>query len=99
MKYDPITKSEIEKGLQCGYIRLIVDPNMESGTVCLIGEHWFYFGGLTAEELSPREYFREVPISDIADEIFCALTSFRNDSNFIHEYLYYCCWLNEQKKE
>ena len=50
-----ITKEKIKAGLHEGAVRLITDPNMESGTVCQIGELWFYFGGETAEDMTPQE--------------------------------------------
>ena len=43
-----ITKEDIANGITDGIVRFIVDPNMEEGTVCEIGENWFYFGGQTA---------------------------------------------------
>lgn len=44
-----ITKDMIEKGMKCGAVLLTVDPNANFGTVCTIGNGWFYFGGETAE--------------------------------------------------
>ena len=61
---------------------------MESGTVCQIGELWFYFGGETAEGMTPEEYMECVPLDDIANEIFDALDSFKKDG-FEDEYEYY----------
>ena len=83
-----ITKEKIKAGLHEGDVRLITDPNMESGTVCQIGELWFYFGGETAEDMTPEEYMKCVPVDDIADEIFEAVVSFK-DSCFEDEYEYY----------
>lgn len=83
-----ITKEMIRTQYEKGIVSLIVDPNMESGTVCKIGENWFYFGGLTAEEMSPEEYASNVPQSDIIDEIFDALHAFKDDG-FGDEYSYY----------
>ena len=36
-----ITKEKISDGLDIGTVYLAVDPNMESGTVCFIGDLWF----------------------------------------------------------
>ena len=83
-----ITKEKIKAGLRDGVVRLITDPNMESGTVCQIGEFWFYFGGETAEDMAPEEYMKCVPIDDITNEIFDALDSFKKDG-FEDEYEYY----------
>lgn len=88
-----ITSNDVQKGLLSGKIRLVVDPNMESGTVCQIGDNWFYFGGQAAEEMSPEEYSRYVPIEDIVSEIMDVLTEFEHDTNFQYEYLYYAAVL------
>lgn len=69
---------------------------MGSGTVCSIGDNWFYFGGLTAEELSPEEYLKEVPKQDIVDEIFTVLEDFKKyEAEFGDEYRYYDAVLAE----
>lgn len=79
----------VRSGLANGLVRLITDPNMERGTVCSIGELWFYFGGLTAEEMSPEEYRKNIPIEDISREIVETLEDFANDESFAEEYSYY----------
>lgn len=68
-----ITKEMIKQGIDQGIIKFIIDPNMDEGTVCRIGEGWFYFGGVVAEAMNPEEYLKEVPINDIVDEIYKAL--------------------------
>ena len=74
----------------------MVDPNAESGTVCQIGDNWFYFGGLTAEELSPEEYIKNVPEADIVREIYEVLEDFRkSESDLSDEYQYYDAVLSE----
>lgn len=83
-----ITREKIKSGLRKGVVRLITDPNMESGTVCQIGELWFYFGGETAEDMTPEEYMKCVPIDDITNEIFDTLDSFKKNC-FEDEYEYY----------
>lgn len=90
-----ITKSMIEDGLRDNTIKLIIDPNMRAGTVCQIGDDWFYFGGHTAEELEPDDYRAAVPIDDIVSEIYDVLESFREDSFFEEEYTYYVSVLTE----
>ena len=82
-----ITLKQVENGFRSGVVRLTTGP-MEEGTVWQIGEHWFYFGGMTAEEESPDEYRRNVPEEDIIREIFDTLESIRK-SDFTDEYLYY----------
>ena len=49
-----ITLDMVEESIRNGKIRLVTDPNMERGTVCQIGDFWFYFGGETAEEMGPE---------------------------------------------
>lgn len=88
-----ITSGQIKSGIRNGTIRLIIDPAMGSGTVCQIGEHWSYFGGLTAEEEYPEEYQKNVSEEDIVREITEALGDFREP--FPEEYLYYYCILRE----
>ena len=87
-----ITKKLIQGGIQAGYIHFVIDPYMESGTVCQIGDNWFYFGGLTAEEMNPQEYIENVPIEDIANEVFDVLEEFK--TVLPDEYLYYELYLS-----
>lgn len=84
-----ITKNKITSGIKENLVSFIIDPNMESGTVCQIGDSWFYFGGLTAEEMSPNEYAANIPVEDIAQEIFDVLDDFRKDEELRDEYDYY----------
>ena len=89
-----ITKNEIKNGLRKGFIKLITDPNMESGTVCQIEDNWFYFGGPTAEDMTPEEYRKNIPEEDIVNEIFDTLDAFRKDRYFLGEYEYYASLLH-----
>lgn len=82
-----ITLEQVKSGIQSGIICFVVDPNMESGTVCKIGDFWFYFGGMTAEDESPEEYLRHVPEDDVAREVYDTLEDFKQ--SFPEEYLYY----------
>ena len=49
-----ITKDMIKRGYEQGLIKLVIEPNMKSEVVCQIGDNWFYFGGITAEEKNSR---------------------------------------------
>ena len=89
-----ITKDEIKNGLRKGFVKLVTDPNMESGTVCQIGDNWFYFGGPTAEDMTPEEYRKNIPEEDIVNEIFDTLDAFRKDRYFLGEYEYYASLLH-----
>lgn len=84
-----ITEKLIRDGIRAKLVEFVLDPNMESGTVCRIGDSWFYFGGLTAEELSPEEYVANVPTDDIVREILETLNDFNGDEELQDEYDYY----------
>ena len=84
-----ISKRMIRDGIKANLIEFVPDPNMGEGTVCKIGSGWFYFGGLTAEELSPRQYLARVPKEDIVREIFEVLEEFRGVEELKDEYDYY----------
>ena len=84
-----ITKRMIQDGIRANLVEFVADPNMGGGTVCKIGSSWFYFGGLTGEELSPRQYLARIPKEDIIQEIFETLEEFREDEELRDEYDYY----------
>lgn len=84
-----ITKNMIESGIKDRTITFIVDPNMGRGTVCKIGDSWFYFGGHEAEEINPDEYLKCVPMEDVVDEVLRTLEDFLICEDFVDEYLYY----------
>lgn len=90
-----ISNIEVLDGLDAGVIRLVVDPNMDEGTVCEIGDSWFYFGGMTAEEMTPEEYLRDIPKADIAREITETLQGFENERDWDSEWDYYRAVLDE----
>ncbi len=96
-----ITKEMIREGLQKGIVRYILDPNGsgEKGTVCQIGESWFYQGGLTAEDSTPEEYVRNVPVDDRVSEIYETLEGFKREIELRDEYYYYAAFLRENLKE
>lgn len=85
-----ITANQIKTGINQGVIQFDIDPNMGSGTVCRIGDSWFYFGGETAESLNPQEYLNNIPMEDIVQEIWETLDDFSKSGEcFIDEYHYY----------
>lgn len=88
-----ITKKMIESGIKAKLVTFAEDPNADHGTVCRIGDGWFYFGGTEAEMYSPEEYTKNVPEERVVDEIFDVLESFRkegkDDIDFREEYDYY----------
>lgn len=84
-----LTKALIREGIASGVIRFVTDPNAENGTVCAIGDSWFYFGGETAEQEAPEEYLANVDMDELIDSIFGILEEFRTDKFFEDEYNYY----------
>lgn len=95
-----ITAKQISDGIARGVVRFIIDPNMGGGTVCAIGNNWFYFGGEVAEEESPRKYLEHVPIEDVIGEIMDVLNDFSAHRNvFGDEYDYYEAFLKESLRE
>jgi len=85
----PITLQDVEQGYKNGMIHLIDSPHKD-GAVCEIGEYWFYFGGMTAEECTAKEYRENIPEEDIISEIFTVLEDMRrHPEEFENEYRYY----------
>lgn len=90
-----ITQKMIRTGIANGTIMFAPDPNANnSGTVCKIGEYWFYFGGHLAEQLDPSDFLEVTRMRDNITDIFNVLESFKTDSPT--EYAYYEAVLNEQ---
>lgn len=91
-----ITKNMIKTGYEKGIVKLIDSPHLD-GTVCEIGEYWFYFGGQTAEDLTAEEYKINIPEEDIINNIFAVLDDAKYDDKPIskNEYLYYEAILRE----
>lgn len=91
-----ITRKQVSDGIKSGAIRFITDPNMGRGTVCAIGDYWFYFGGKTAEREIPSKYRRIVPFEDIVSEVLSTLDDFFvHKETFGDEYDYYEAFLQE----
>lgn len=88
-----ITREQIRVGIEQGVVRFIVDPNMEHGTVCEIGEHWFYFGGETAEAENPVELLKNADISEVVNSVVEALKGIEQLDDY--EYGYYEAVLKE----
>lgn len=84
-----IDKDTIRKAIDKKIIHFEVNPHMKGETVCFIGDYWFYFGGQEAEEMTPEEYMKNVPMDDIVNEVYTTLESFREDTFSKDEYEYY----------
>ena len=93
MKKENITYDMIKKGYEQGLVYLKVEGLC--GIVCQIGEFWFYFGGLTAEEYdSVEKYKSDMDEHEIISNIYEVLDhDFKTE--FSDEYLYYYWYLKE----
>lgn len=90
-----INRNLLVKGYEVGAVR-IVDSPFGDGTVCKIGDGWFYFDGETAEQETAESYVLKVPKEDAIEAIFSTLESFREDPDcFLDEYMYYDTFLRE----
>ena len=90
-----ITKNMVKEGYNKGVIKLILSP-YHDGIVCEIGEHWFYFGGLTAEQYDDVDEYKSVILeSDIINDIYEILNVFSRCGDFIDEYIYFEHYLKE----
>lgn len=90
-----ITKKRIAAGLRAGLIRLIDSPHND-GTVCSIGENWFYFGGNKAAQYSAEEYQKRTKEENIINEIYNVLHDFsKKGLGFEDEHAYYSFYLQE----
>ena len=81
-----ITKEMISRAWRQGKITLKTDPFRKTGTVAAIGGDWFYFGGITADEMSPEEYRKHVPEEYIIREIREVLDNFRTQAPDVYAY-------------
>lgn len=92
-----ITRKMIFDGYYKGLVKLIESPHND-GIVCQIGDTWFYFGGLTAEECKTvEEYKANVDTKIILDEIYSTLNDFKDSGEELKdEYLYYEYYLKEK---
>lgn len=96
-----ITYEMLKKGWDADVVRLSVDPCSPDGkgTVAQIGErhaeNYFFFGGETAEDMTPEEYKKNVPEEDILKEILATLDDFNETEGFEDEYELYYLYLKE----
>lgn len=90
-----ITAEMVLSGIKNGVIKFIVDPNMGAGTVCSIGDYWFYFGGQTAEDEMPSEFLVNASVIEVAASVVAVLSDMGSSEDFSDEYLYYYYYLCE----
>ena len=93
-----LSKDTIKKAINDGIITFVADPTAESGTVCKIGNNWFYFGGQTAEQYNPNDYLKYADIDDIVNNIHEVLDEFSRLDMFHDEYLYYEAYITHNLK-
>lgn len=82
-----ITKEQVRKGFAKGILNLAANPEMETGTVCTIGDQWFCISD-TADRLSPEEYLRTVPMPIVHEEVYEALDGMDKEEGFDDLYSY-----------
>lgn len=92
-----IPKSTIEDGLASGIIKIVDGPDGE-GTVCQIGEYWFYFGGFVAEGMTAEEYIKAFSFGTIVWNVYEALNDMYEAGGFEDELSYYEAYLHEHLK-
>lgn len=84
-----ITLNMVKKAYEADIIKLIDSPN-DDGTVCKIGEHWFYFDANHGEDYFSENYKEFFATSYIVAKIFDTLDDMRqNPREFGTEYTYY----------
>ena len=74
----------VREGIRNGSVRFVRDPNMDHGTVCQIGDNWFYFGHLKAEELDPDEYVKATPEADAMCDLLFQLYAAQGEEVVFH---------------
>lgn len=84
-----ITKQMIANGIHDNKVLFVTDPNLDSGTVCKIGDLWFYFGGQEAEEQEPTEYLYNTGLDDVVNEVYDTLKVFESEPELADEWNYY----------
>lgn len=89
-----ISKTTIKNGIAYGSIRFIKCPDGD-GTVCKIGEHWFYFDG-SAEDMCPAEYIAAHSLEELTAKVYKGLVALILEVNS-DEYAYYEAFLNGKK--
>lgn len=90
-----ISKDDVLRGVKDGVIAFVEEPS-GFGTVCQIGEHWFYFGGETAEVEPPEMYLANSSMEENVRMIYDTLCGFY-DYGFDDEYGYYAAILKESE--
>ena len=94
-----IKYGDLLRGYEKGVVRFVLEPGCQLGTVCQIGDNWFYFGGLEAEGSIPEEYLANVGWRTAIKDVYNVLNSTNGclgfDEAFPEEYDYYEAVLSE----
>ena len=85
------TANLITLGIRQNLVRFAADPYADTGTICRIGDDWFYFGGKTAAKTAPETYLKTVGIDKAVQQITEALIDLAHDNP--KEYRYYIHYL------
>lgn len=98
-----ITREMVEQAYEEDIIKLIDSPN-DDGTVCEIGDHWFYFDMIHGEDFFSVSYKENFTTGYILDRIYDALESMRLcPDDYSSEYAYYesyiLVWLDPKHKK
>ena len=94
-----IRYGDLLAGFDNGIVKFILEPGQRYGTVCNIGDNWFYFGGQEAEVSTPGEYIASVGARFALERVYDALNSVGSiasmDKADPDEYAYYEAVLEE----
>lgn len=88
----------LKQAYEEGIVKLIDSPN-DDGTVCEIGEHWFYFDMIHGEDFFSVNYKENFTTNYILDRIYDVLESMRFfPDDYGTEYAYYESYMLEHLK-
>lgn len=84
-----ITKNMVRVGIKENLIRFVSNPDSVTGTVCEIGDEWFYFGNAETEKKTPTEYLAGTTSDEIVVDVFQTLNDMREQEALSDDYAYY----------
>lgn len=84
-------EKQIKKGIELGVVKFVPNPNTGEGTVCQLGDDWFYFKGVIEE--SPEEYLKNTSEENNIRLIADVLLEYQK--MFPDEYEHFMSFLND----
>ena len=91
-----IKYGDLLAGHEKGVVKFVLEPGNEVGTVCQIGDTWFYFGSNEADECIPDEYIALVGLRFAIEEVYDLLNGCGGMAEYDpDEYAYYEAVLKE----